>query len=192
MKGFLYLLISVFLSVSVHSTCDCECVCVRARASVSISFRRLYYGGLITEGVCMWDTRGGETKIPGIDSKKLFIIVIQIWNFSPLQSTAHNDWVQPSQRLSYCSKRCLKSLTEILSTAASGSHWTSATSTKRPRFGQKQNGGYDPPQSPDLATCDSVFFPGTNQDSKRWSFGDMAEVQRESLAAVDSIFHWRF
>jgi len=44
-----------------------------------------------------------------------------------------------------------------------------------------------PHHLPDLAPWDFVLFPSTNQDLKSRRFADVAEVQRESLAAVDSI-----
>jgi len=44
-----------------------------------------------------------------------------------------------------------------------------------------------PPHSPHLALCDYFLFPGMNQDLKGRRFDDVAQVQRESLAALDSI-----
>ena len=40
----------------------------------------------------------------------------------------------------------------------------------------------------DHASCDFLLFPGMNQDLKGRRSADFAEVQRESLVAIDSIF----
>jgi hypothetical protein len=44
-----------------------------------------------------------------------------------------------------------------------------------------------PPFSPNLAPGDNVLFPGMNQNLKGRRLVDVAEVQRESLAAFHSI-----
>ena len=41
---------------------------------------------------------------------------------------------------------------------------------------------------PDLAPCDLFLFPWMKQDLKLRHFADVAKVQQESLAALDSIF----
>jgi len=45
-----------------------------------------------------------------------------------------------------------------------------------------------PPYSPDLVPCDLFLYPGMNQDLKGRRFANVAEVQRESLSALDSIY----
>jgi len=46
-----------------------------------------------------------------------------------------------------------------------------------------------PPYSPDSALCDFIFsFSGMNQDLKGRLFTNVAEIQRESLSTLDSIY----
>jgi len=56
-------------------------------------------------------------------------------------------------------------------------------------FGVKTKWSLCPPtpHMPGLAPCDLLFFPGMNQVLKGRRFADFAEVQRESLVALDSI-----
>ena len=51
--------------------------------------------------------------------KNLFKLFVQ----EPPSKYSPCDWKQQSQCCSLCCKHCLKSLTEMLSRAASGSHW---------------------------------------------------------------------
>jgi len=70
----------------------------------------------------------------------------------------------------------------MLSRVASGSRGTSAASAKHLYFGYKQNSGCVP--SPLLALphfLQLYFVPGDES-----GFADIAEVQREPLAALDS------
>ena len=64
---------------------------------------------------------GGGPKISGIVTKIYLKIFVQVWNFSPLQSSA------PVTGCSHCWKHCLKSSTGMLSRAAGNSRWISAT-----------------------------------------------------------------
>jgi hypothetical protein len=45
-----------------------------------------------------------------------------------------------------------------------------------------------PACSPDLDPCDFFLFPGMNQDLNGRRFDNIAEVKRELLAALDSIY----
>ena len=120
----------------------------------------------------------GDPKIPGIIKRMYFKTFVKVWNVSPLQSTVPNDWMQRSQRLSHCWKRCLNSSTEMFSTALSNSRWASATSANRLPFGQKQNGVFTPTHTPNLPTAVLATFLCSQGRIRIWKVGVLLMWQR--------------
>ena len=88
MKVFLYLLFSVFLSVSVHTACDCVCVCVcaRARARKYVYFCSKFMLRRSNNWRCVYMryTRGG-TKIPGIVTSNLLKYAYKFETLAPFK-----------------------------------------------------------------------------------------------------------
>jgi hypothetical protein len=76
------------------------------------------YSSTYKEKTYIWR---GTQKFPEL-LKKLFKIFVHVWNFSPLLSSPSPcDWMQLSQCRCHCWKHCLKSSTEMQSSAASDS-----------------------------------------------------------------------
>ena len=124
--------------------------------------------------------------------KNLFKIVIQVWNFSPLQSTPpktgcsdHSATRTTGNTVYNIQLKCCQGLPAILAEPLQRQQNASLLAKNKMVV-------VPSPYSPDLAPCDflSFFFFFVPRDEsgleKKRHFANIAEVQRESLVALDS------